>query len=353
MRKALLVVAGALFLLASTALVFGGGQSEADGEMGGEKFALILATGGLGDQSFNDLTYQGMERAEEELGITFDYVEPKEIADYEVFQRDMADSGEYGLIITVGFDQADALSVVAEDYPDQKFAIIDMVVDKPNVASYVSNEEQGSFLVGAMAGLIEQEQAIDGLNESGVTGVVGGMDIPLIRKFVAGYMAGSRYVNPEMEVLYDYVGGWSDPTTAKEIAATMYSREADIIYHAAGGSGLGVFNAAEEQSKYAIGVNSNQNSISPDHIIASMLKRVDNACFQAVASVLNGSFEPGVHALGVEQEGIGYTTEGSNVDVPQSIIDAVEELRAQIASGDLVVPTEIDAVSAFLSENSY
>jgi len=352
MKKTLLTIFTLVILTGLTTMVFAGGQSEEQNGEGSGKFALILATGGLGDQSFNDLTYQGLERAEKELDIRFDYVEPKEIADYEVYQRDMADTGEYGLIICVGFDQADALAKVAEDYPEQNFAIIDMVVDKPNVASYVSKEEQGSFLVGAIAGLVEKEQALPGLNKAPVTGVVGGMDIPLIRKFVAGYMAGAKYVYPEMEVLSNYVGGWSDPTTAKEISNTMYSRDADIIYHAAGGSGLGVFKAAEEEDKYAIGVNSNQNSISPDHIIASMLKRVDNACFQAVNSVLNDNFEPGIHALGIDESDIGYSTEGSNIDVPENINSQVESLKDQIEEGSIVVPTDIDQVPDFLSENS-
>ncbi|MGM0421065.1 MAG: BMP family lipoprotein [Bacillota bacterium] len=314
-------------------------------------YGLILATGGLGDQSFNDLTYEGMQQAEEELDITFDYIEPSEIADYEIFQRDMASSGEYDLIVTVGFDQQDALSYVAEEYPDQKFAIIDSVVDLPNVASYVSEEQEGSFLVGALAGLLKQDFEHELLGEENVTGVVGGMDIPLIRKFVAGYMAGVQYVNPDMEVLYDYVGGWSDPTSAREIANTMNNRGADIVYHAAGGSGLGVFQAAEEHDFMAIGVNSNQNHIKPDYIVASMLKRVDTATFEAVKSVEEGDFASGVHALGVKDEGVGYTLEGSNIDVPDEIITQVEELKAQIISGELVIPTDIDEVESFLDEN--
>ncbi|MFW6029140.1 MAG: BMP family lipoprotein [Halanaerobiales bacterium] len=314
-------------------------------------YGLILATGGLGDQSFNDLTYEGMKQAEEELGITFDYVEPAEISDFEILQRDMASSEEYDLIVAVGFDQADALSFVAEEYPDQKFAIIDSVVDLPNVASFVSKEHEGSFLVGALTGLLKQEFDHEFLGDENVTGVIGGMDTPLIRKFVAGYMAGVKYVNPEMEVLTDYVGGWSDPTTAREIANTMNNRGADIIYHAAGGSGLGMFEAAEEHDFMAIGVNSNQNHIKPDHIVASMLKRVDTATFEAVKSVEDDEFESGEHPLGVEEEGVGYTLEESNIEVPDEIISEVEDLKEKIKSGELVIPDEIDKVEEFLSEN--
>ncbi len=351
MRKIAAVMLVVMFTLGA-AISFAGGQKEqaaATAKKSAGNFALILATGGLGDQSFNDLTYAGMKRAEKEIGITFDYLEPKEIADYPVFQRELADSGKYDLIICVGFDQADALQKVAAEYPKQKFGIIDMVVDQPNVASYVSEEQQGSFLVGALVGLIKKNNAIPGLTSQNVTGVIGGMDIPLINKFVAGYMAGVRYVNPGMKVYYDYVGDWSDPTTAKQMADTMYGRGADIIYQAAGGSGLGVFRAAEEKNLYAIGVNSNQNHISPDHIIASMLKRVDNACFQAVQSVVNNSFKPGIHTLGVAEGGIGFSTEDSKIKVPDAIIKQVNDLQKSIADGKITVPTEIDKVDAFLA----
>lgn len=317
-----------------------------------KQFALILGTGGLGDQSFNDLTYAGMQKAEKELGITFDYVEPKEVADYETQQRAMADAGKYGIIVCVGFDQVDALTKVAADYPDQKFAIIDSVVDAPNVVSYVSEEQEGSFLVGAMAGLMKLDVKDAKLSGKNVTGVVGALDIPLIRKFIAGYMAGVKYVNPSMEVVYDYVGDFSDPTTAKEIASNMNQKGADIIYHAAGGSGLGVFEAAKQGNFMAIGVNSNQNSIAPDNIFASMLKRVDTATFDAVKSVLDGTFKAETKSLGLAQDGVGYSVEGSNIKIPEEIIKKVEDLKQQIINGEIKVPTDIPEVDAFLKTNA-
>lgn len=326
--------------------------SENTKETGSEqKFALILGTGGLGDQSFNDLTYEGMKKAEKELGITFDYVEPKEVADYETQQRAMADTGEYGLIVCVGFDQVDALTKVAADYPDQKFAIIDSTVDAPNVVSYMSEEQEGSFLVGAMAGLMKLQVKDAKLSGKNVTGVVGALDIPLIRKFIAGYMAGVKYVNPDMEVIYDYVGDFSDPTTAKEIALNMNGKGADIIYHAAGGSGLGVFEAAKQGNFMAIGVNSNQNSIAPDNIFASMLKRVDTATYDAVKSVLDGTFKAEVKSLGLAQEGVGYAVEGSNIQVPEDILSKVDELKQKIVNGEIKVPTDIPEVDAFLANS--
>jgi len=317
----------------------------------GKKVALILATGGLGDQSFNDLTYAGMQRAEKELNVKFDYVEPKAIADYEIQQSEMASSGDYSVIVCVGFDQADALTKVATQYPDQKFAIIDMVVDKPNVASYVSEEQQASFLVGALAGLMEKDKSFDKLKGKSTAGVVGALDIPLINKFIAGFTAGAKYVNPDMKVLKDYVGDFSDPTTAKEISIAMNNKGADIIYHAAGGSGLGVFQAAKEKNFYGIGANSNQNGIEPNNIVASMLKRVDVATFDVVKKTLEGKFKPGITSLGIPEDGVGYTLEGSNVKVPESIISQVEGIKEKIKSGEIIVPDSIDKVDAFLKAN--
>lgn len=314
---------------------------------------LILATGGLGDQSFNDLTFAGMKKAQKELGIKFDYVETKTVADYETQQREMADSGEYGVIVAVGFDQVDALKKVAAEYPKQKFAIIDSVVDAPNVASYLSEEQEGSFLVGALAGLLQKEGKLPQINKKNVIGIVGALDIPLIRKFIAGYMAGAKYVNPDMQVLYDFVGGFSDPTTAKEISIAMYNKGADIVFHAAGGSGLGIFQGAKEKNFLAIGCNSNQNYIDPEHIVASMMKRVDTATFSVVKETLNGTFKPGVHTLGMAQDGVGYALENSRVPVSKSIISQVEKLKLKIKNGQIKVPTTIEDVNKFLKENKY
>lgn len=356
MKKVLAVVLLVLFV---STLVLGcsqntSGTSGDNADQGAgdkKKYAIILATGGLGDQSYNDLTFEGMKRAERELGITFDYVEPKEIADYEIQQSELAGSGQYDLIVCVAFDQMDPLQKVAAEYPEQKFAIIDAVVDLPNVASYVSEEQEGSFLVGALAGLMKLEKADPRLNEQNVSAVIGGMDIPIIRKFVAGYEAGMRYVNPNMKVLYDYVGDFSDPATAKEMALALNRKGADIIYHAAGGSGLGVFEAAKSNNFLAIGVNSNQNHIAPEVIMASMLKRVDNATFEAVKSAYEGNFNGGVYSLGIKDDGIGYTIEGTDVTIPQDIVDKVEELKAKIKDGTIKVPLDLPEIESFLQSN--
>jgi basic membrane protein A and related proteins len=348
MKKILLMVTVVALIASLSVGVFGKTSSTKAPKMG-----LILATGGLGDQSFNDLTFAGMKRAQKELGIKFDYVETKTVADYETQQQEMADSGEYGVIVAVGFDQVDALKKVAAEYPKQKFAIIDSVVDAPNVASYLSEEQEGSFLVGALAGLLQKEGKLPQINKKNVIGIVGALDIPLIRKFIAGYMAGAKYVNPDTQVLYDYVGGFSDPTTAKEISIAMYNKGADIVFHAAGGSGLGIFQGAKEKNFLAIGCNSNQNYIDPEHIVASMMKRVDIATFSVVKETLNGTFKPGVHTLGMAQDGVGYALENSKVPVSKSIVNQVEKLKVKIKNGQIKVPTAIEDVNKFLKENKY
>lgn len=315
------------------------------------KIGLILSTGGLGDLSFNDLTYSGVQRAEEDFGITYDYVEPKSAADCEVLQREMASSGEYDLVIAVGFVQADGLKKVAPEFPDQKFAIIDSRIELPNVASYLSKEHEGSFLIGIMAGMMKKNNVPEDITDRNLVGVIGGVNNAIINKFIAGYMAGVKVIMPDAQILVDYVGGFADPTTAKEIANTMYSRGVDIIYHAAGGSGLGLFESAKENGFYTFGVNSNQNNLAPDYIVASMMKNVDNATYSVIESIVNDNFEPEIYNLGIAENGVGYATEGSNVELTSDIIATVDEYKEKILDGTLTIPEEIDSVDQWVSEN--
>lgn len=316
-----------------------------------KKAALILGVGGLGDQSYNDLAYKGMKDAESQFGVKFDYAEPKAMADFEVHLREMAVEGQYSVIICVGFEQVDALTKVADEFPDQKFAILDGSVDKPNVASFLSKEEEGSFLVGALAGLMKLEPAKYGISDKQVLGFVGGVDVPVIRKFQAGFMAGAQYVNPGIKIIDDIVGGFSDVTTAKEIALTMNGKGADIIYHAAGGAGMGVFQAAKQNNFLAIGVNSNQNIIDPDHIMASMLKRIDTAAYTVVKEAVEGKLVTGsITELGLKDEGIGYTVEGTNIKISEDTIKKVEELKQKVISGEVKPPLSVDEVDGFIQQ---
>lgn len=319
----------------STPSASGGAQSEL-------KVACILGVGGLGDQGYNDLIYAGMERAKKELGIDFDYAEPKQVSDFEQIMRDMSDSGEYVVIVCVGFDQMDALMTVSPDYPEQNYAFIDGIIDADNIVSYSCREQEGSFLVGAMAALMKQDAAAYGLNDNNQIAFVGAMENDTILRFAAGYDAGAKYINPDIEVDIKYVGGdnpFGDTTTAKEIALSQFNTGSDIIYQAAGGSGLGVFTAAQEADFMAIGCNSNQNIIDPDHIIASMLKRVDTAAFEIVKAASEGTLQLGEEViLGLAQGGIGYTLEGSNIQVSDEIVNQLSDLEQKIIHGEIEVP---------------
>ena len=315
------------------------------------KVGVIFTSAGLGGKSFNDLTFDGVKRAKEELGIDYDEVEPKSVSDEEIIQDEMADSGEYALIICVGFEQKDALTKVAANYPDQKFVILDAEVDAPNVASYLSKEEESSFLVGVLSALVQDGKINDMVNDKNTVGFIGGDDNALINKFRAGYEAGVKYVNPDIAVLSDYVGGFSDTATAKAIATTMNQKGADIIFHAAGAAGKGLFTAAEENKFMAIGVNSNQNEEAPDYIVASMLKNADVAAFHVIQDVIEGTFAPGQHILGLKEDGVGYTVEGSSIQVPAEIIAKVDEVKEKVISGEIVVPADPAEVESFIANN--
>lgn len=347
--KKLLSVSMVIMLVFSLVLVGNINNDVALAKNSDIRVGIIFTEAGLGGQSFNDLAFDGVKQAAEDFGIKFDYVEPSSVSDQEIVQDEMAMFGEYELIIAVGFEQVDALNVVARNYPNQKFVLLDAEIDLPNVASYLSKEQDASFLIGALAALTKNENAISHLSSEKSIGFIGGVDSPLIRKFAAGYEAGARYIDNDYRVYVDYVGAFNDPTTAKVISETMYQKGADLQYHAAGASGMGMFQAAQDKNFVTVGVNSNQNFLAPDHIMASMLKLVNQAAYSAIEDVINGEFKPGTHLLGLAEDGVGYTTADSNIEIPAEIIEVVEELKAKVASGELVVPETLEDVEAFLA----
>jgi len=307
-----------------------------------KKVGLILATGGLGDKSYNDLSYAGVMKAHEELGMEFDYVEPHAIAEYEGFQRDFAMTGDYFLIICIGFDQADALTVVAGEYPDQMFAVVDMVVDRPNVASLLFKANEGSFLVGVVAGM---------MTTTGKVGFVGGMDIPLINDFYVGYKAGVEWANESATVIDPvYVGGWADPTRAKELAIGLAETGVDAIFAAAGKSGLGSLEAIHEKGIIGLGVDACQCYLYPE-IKASMTKRVDVALYDLILEALLGTFTGGIHIGGLKEGWTGCcrlpeeasfwesTFNFQHGSLPTDVIDKIDEARNSIENGEIVVPS--------------
>lgn len=305
---------------------------------GDGRIAIVYATGGLGDKSFNDAAHRGILRAEEELGIEFDQAEPAAIAEYETYLNRFASTRRYDLIISIGFDQADALTKVSTQYPDQKFAIVDMVVDKPNVASYVYSENERGFLMGVAAAMMTTRSDNPKINPEKKIGVIGGMKIPLIDSNIAGYISGAHHVNPEVDVSYSYVGTWTDPAKGKELTISMIENGVDVIWQAAGRSGLGVINAAKENGVYAIGADSDQGYLAPDHVLTNGMKFVDNTVFLAIKQTINGNFQPGTNVLGVGEGGLGYTESL----LPEEIVTELEEVKQKIEDGELEIPTKIE-----------
>ena len=329
-------------------VLFAGGRREAAPEVEVEvagRVAIVFATGGLGDRSFNDAAFRGMAMAAEELGIEFQQAEPTAIAEYDTFLSRFARTGDYDLIISIGFDQAEALTEVAGQYPDQKFAIVDMVVDKPNVASYVYKEPERGFLLGVIAAAMTVKDDDPRINpDRKVVGFVGGMEIPLIVANAAGYKAGVKYTNPEVDVLISYVGDWADPGRGKELAISQINQGADIIWGAAGRSGLGVILAAEEQNIFAMGADSDQQYEAPDNVLSSGMKYVDNTVFIAIQQVLDGTFQAGVNLLGVAEGGLGYV----DTVLPGDVRAKVEAAEAKLISGEYQIPDTLDAVDAWV-----
>jgi len=306
------------------------------------RVGLILATGGLGDKSFNDISYAGVQKAEKDLDIPFDYVEPKAIAEYEGYQRDFAITGKYVIIIAVGFDQADALNRTARDYPNQKFAIVDMPVDRPNVASLLFRANEGSFLVGVTAGM---------KTATGKVGFVGGMDIPLIRDFFKGYEAGVKWAKPTAQVIAPvFVGGWADPTKGKELALGLADLGVDAIYVAAGKSGLGALEAIHDRGILGLGVDADQCYLYPE-IKASMTKRVDVAVYEVIKAAVDGTFEGGIKSGGLAEQWVGACRLPEEIDfwedkfnfthplLEATVINKMDEARDKIVSGEITVPS--------------
>jgi basic membrane protein A len=288
--------------------------------------AVVFDMGGKFDKSFNEAAYNGAERFKKESGIAYREFEVTTEAQREQALRNMARRGAQ-IVVGIGFSQATGMEKIAKEFPKTKFAIIDAVVDVPNVQSIVFKEHEGSFLVGMAAAMA---------SKTGKIGFVGGMDIPLIRKFALGYEEGARYVNPRIEVFQNMTGttpaAWNDPTRGGELARSQFDRGADVVYAAAGGTGVGVLQAAKDKGRLAIGVDSNQNHIHPGTILTSMVKRVDLAVYEAFKTARDGTWKAGVRNLGVAEGGVGYSLDQHN----RSLITPEMERRLQQAHADIV-----------------
>jgi basic membrane protein A len=292
--------------------------------------AMIFDLGGKFDKSFNESAFNGATRWAEETGGSFREIELQSEAQREQALRRFAEAGSNPIVMT-GFAFGNVLAEVAPDYPDTKFAIIDMVVDQPNVRSVVFNEHEGSYLVGMMAAMA---------SKSNTVGFIGGMDIPLIRKFACGYAQGAMAVNADATVVANMTGttpaAWNDPVKGSELTKAQISQGADVVYAAAGGTGIGVLQTAADEGILSIGVDANQNYLHSGQVLTSMLKRVDNAVYEAMKGGME--LETGFNVMGIANGGIGYALDEHNAALVSDEMKAmVDGASAKIASGELMV----------------
>jgi basic membrane protein A len=332
---AAIAVLAALLLVLLPVLILAGCRLPGAGrpsDRGKVHVGIVFDSGGKDDRSFNAAAWQGVKRAQRHLPIVLRDAEPGDPTSLEPAMRAFAERG-YDLVIGIGFAQTPIVEEVAKDYPKIDFAIVDGVSGLPNVASLVFKEHEGSYLVGMIAAA---------KSKTGVLGFVGGMDIPLIHRFETGYEEGARAVDPRAKVIQNYVGvtedAWNNPGKGKELAVAQVGKGADVIFAAAGNSGLGAFDAAEQYGIYVIGVDSNQNWVKPGHVLTSMVKRVDNAVYQIVADRVAGRFQGGVHVYGLENDGIGYAMDQYNRGlVPADVLARVEAAKRAIIAGKIRV----------------
>ena len=311
------------------------------------KVGIVFDIGGKNDRSFNAAAWDGVRRAQSDLPICVYDVEPGNPTSIEPAMRAFAEK-RFDLVIGVGFAQGPIMQRVALDYPDQKFAIVDGVIfgpdgktPLPNVASLVFREHEGSYLVGMIAA---------SKSKTGTIGFLGGMDIPLIHRFETGYEEGARSINPNIKVIDNYVGvtdgAWNNPGKGKELSLAQIEKGADVIFTAAGNSGLGAFDAVEqygkntagEANKFVIGVDSNQNGVKPGFVLTSMVKKVDNAVYDVAKDLLAGKFEGGFQVFGLDKDGVAYALDDNNrALIPADVLLKVEEARAKIGTGEIKV----------------
>lgn len=344
MRK-LLILVGVL-IAAHVALLFvhpkGSAQAASPDAV---NVGIVLDVGGLGDKSFNDGAYRGAMMAEQQLGAKIRLIEPGEGSDREAGLRLLA-AEHMDLVIGVGFIFTDDVTQLAKEYPNVNFAVVDYAIGSdsagnpipppPNVAALKFKEEEGSFLVGALAALVD--------DSSKKVGFVGGMDVPLIQKFEAGYKAGVKYVCPNCQVIAQYAGvtpeAFRNPGKGKELALNQYQQGVNVIFHASGSTGLGVFEAARQTGKFGIGVDADQYSEAPGRVLTSMVKGIDVSVLDAIKRVKDHTFKGGIYTFGLAENGVGYVYDEHNKAlIPDSVQTRLQQIRADIIAGKIKVPS--------------
>ena len=299
-------------------------------------FAMVTDQSGLGDQAFNDATWEGFKALKKDFGVNIKVVETREQAQYVPNLSTLAEQKE-DLIVGVGFLLKDAMNEVAPQYPGIHFALIDNYVDQPNVACIQFKENEGAFLMGAIAAY---------MSKTGKVGFVGGMETDVVKKFEAGYRAGVMTANPKVKVLVSYAGAFNDPAKGKELALAEYNQGADVVFQVAGFTGTGVIDAAKETNKMVIGVDRDQNYLAPHNVISSMVKGLGTGVYDVGKMVINGTFKGGSYRYGLAEGGVDIApTTGKNV--PPEILAKVKKIKQMIIDGKIKPPATLDELKTF------
>lgn len=311
------------------------GSPATEGEQVDLQVAMIIAQGGLGDQSYNDLANEGLTRAEEEFGIEAQRIESPDIVSQGEAVLRQAGTAGFDVVIDLEFSTAEALGALAPEFPDTQWTFMNLPIEGDNVTSFVFAEHQGSYLAGALSALATSDTSIPGMNEEKVIGAVGGTKSTGIDKFIVGFMQGAMDIDPEVEVLVSYTNDFGDAAKGRSAAEAMFEDGADIVYQIAGGAGLGVIQAAADAGVYAIGVDTDQSAVAPEAVLTSMIKRTDNAVYESVARGVEGTLGGETVNLDLAAGGVEL---GTIVDgVPQEHVDQVDELRQQVIDGEIEV----------------
>lgn len=306
--------------------------------------ALIIAQGGLGDQSYNDLAYAGFKKAIKETGLEGKPVESKDVVAQATDILRRASDADFGLIVDLEYSHGEPLLAVAKDYPDTDYVILNQVREGKNIASVLFQEQEGSYLAGTLAALVTTDTSIKGINDKPIIGVIGGTKSAGIDKFIAGYIQGAKAANPKVEVKVAYSNNFGDPAIGLQMTKAMFEEGADIVYQVAGGTGMGVIQAAKEAGHYAIGVDTDQDGIAPGAVLTSMVKRTDIAVETMVKDYAGGKFPGGqTVTFGLKENGVGLSDMKYTKDlIPAAILKKVEEAREGILSGKIKVWNVVD-----------
>lgn len=361
MEKRIRMLVALLMVLAlvATALVGCGQKKETSSTGGGSssgtantpktdvKAAMVTDVGGLGDKSFNDLSYQGLQRAQKELGVEIKVLSSKEIADYDSNLSQLANAG-YSPIFAVGFLMTDSLNKAASQFPDSNFGGIDITLENPpkNAVGLNFKENEAGYLAGVVAGLATKETFDSRLNDKNIIGFVGGMPIPPVQRYEAGFVAGAKSVNPNVKVISLYAGKFDDQAKGKELGLSLIDQGADVVFAAAGQTGLGSIKACQEKKALFIGVDADQFLTVPgsgDVMLTSALKKVDNAVYSVCKDAVDGNFPGGKNiSFGLKEDGVDLAPyHDFESKVPQSIKDAVDKAKQDIVNGSVTVPEKV------------